>query len=272
MGSGIAAVLVVTPPALSFGEVQVGEPKSLEVQVLNAGSTALVLPSVMVTPASPSLTGTAFALQRSYEPGAQATATVVFTPSAAAPLSAVLDLGRVQVPVTGQGVQALPRLCVRLDDQAERCTEPAVDSLLVDFGSVCERDGGACSSSDGGVGRLESTARFSVRNEGNTSVSYSLRYESWLGERCDAGSQLDFAFSNSAGDGVKWSEPTTALPLQRGDPKPWQTAPVSVTYRPTSSCAGDTIDRARVTWLRQGDPTGARLPAMLTVNFVGRSE
>jgi len=251
-GSGIAAVTVVTPPTLNFGEVQVGEPKSLELQVLNAGSTPLVVSSATVTPATPSLSGTAATLQRTYQPGEKATASIVFTPSHTAALNATLELGSVQVRITGQGVQAVPRLCVRVDGLTERCTEPQpqVDSLTVDLG-------------DGGIAKL------SVRNEGNTPVSYTMQYQSWLGGTCDAGSQLDFAFSNTAGDGLQWAEPTTALPMQLTDPKPWQTPPVSVSYRPTSACAEDRADSARVTWSRQSNPP--RQPSTLSVTFIGRS-
>ena len=119
------------------------------------------------------------------------------------------------------------------------------------------------------------------KNEGNVPVSYSLQYDAlpYGSARCDGGSVAsDFTFSNApqladGGQNPKFSVATTRLPMNATDPKPWETAPINITYRATSLCRDDAADQARVLWTRQGEPTGTtRMPGTLFLTLSGSSQ
>jgi hypothetical protein len=112
-----------------------------------------------------------------------------------------------------------------------------------------------------------------VRNEGNTPVSYALNLNLLAGGRCDAGTGIDFQFSNApAPDAGRFMVATAKVPNQVSDPKPWESAPVSVTYRPTSQCRDDGADQAQIFWTRQNEPLGTnRLPQAFVVILNGQS-
>ncbi len=227
-GSGLDALVVATPGALAFGDVYVGESKVLPVQLVNVSSMPVAVTVTLNAPAS--VTGTTAALSKTYQPGEQASAMVTFAPLAIGPMVGALELDA-SVPLSGRGVQALPQVCL---------------------GEVCSAASQTFEFSDGG------SSRFSIRNEGNTQVSYTVRYET---QRCDGGAAA-FVFSNAPQDGgiVKWADATASLPMNASDSKPWQTAPVFV----TSVCPGE----AHVVWVREGD---TRQPSVIDVTLLGRA-
>ncbi len=286
-GTGIAAVATLMPKALAFGEVYVGEKKTLSLSLTNAGTDVLTVSEARWSSNTPaSLSGDLTPFKGALASGQTVSAQLSFAPgspdAAAGTLELVLGggLGTAVVPLTGQGIQAAPALCFRLSDtDAVRCADSSNTVLTVDFGSLCEArfaqtDGGGvagCHTLDGGTALLTRKGSFFVRNSGNTVMTYSLQFQSQLGAGCDGGSTADFTFSNAPerdGGITKWVEPTTSLPMQVTDPTPWETAPQQVTYTPHSACPNDTADQARVTWLRD-DATHA--PLTLSVAFVGRS-
>ena len=235
-----------------------------------------------VVPAAPEVTGPFASLVGSLGQGKQMKANVVYAPMAAGQLNQALwlalgdGLPTFRVPLAGRAIQALPRACFRsAETGVERCTNTTDPFLTIDFASVCDRarfppDGGGCRGSDGGLASYSRSGSLYFRNEGTTPVSYAVAYNAQASSVCDAGSALDFAFSNAPAT-PKWTEATTALPMQSSDPKPWETSPISVTYKASSACAADTVDRAHVVWLRQGEGSGSRAPTSLDVSFVGRS-
>lgn len=292
-GTGIAAVATVMPRALDFGEVYVGESKSLTVTVTNSGSNALEVKSAQLSAGLPaSVAGDLSPLITTLEAGAAASAQLTFAPTEAGALpEGGLDLelgdglGVTHVAVSGLGVEATPRLCLKWDDEGvERCADEGAAFLQVSAGALCDAhlyppDGGPspCVTLGGVNAPWERAAKLYLRNEGNTPVAYSLQYNSMVGGSCDGGSTVDFEFANapaSADGGVQttWTVPTVKLPTAATEPKPWETAPVSVVYRARSACRDDAADQARVLWTRQGEPTGtSRLPQTLILNLTGQS-
>jgi hypothetical protein len=93
------------------------------------------------------------------------------------------------------------------------------------------------------------------------------------GGKCDGGSGFDFDFSNvPSPDAGRVMLPSTKLPSSTMDPKPWETPPVTVVYRPTSRCRDDAADQVQVFWLRQGEPAGTmRTPQSVVALFSGQS-
>lgn len=63
------------------------------------------------------------------------------------------------------------------------------------------------------------------------------------------------------------------LPTSVAEAKPWETAPLAVTYRARSACkGGDDSDIATVLWNRQGEPAGTmRKPNSLVATLTGSS-
>jgi hypothetical protein len=161
----------------------------------------------------------------------------------------------------------------------EQCTDATNTFLALTMGSLCDAriyppDGGAgCLAADGGAALWARTGKLYYRNEGNTPVTYSLRYETQVGAKCDGGSTVDFELSNVPDGGpTTWNVGNVKLPNAVMDPRPWETAPISVTYRARSSCREDAADQARVLWTRQGEPAGTnRPPSSLILNLTGNS-
>ncbi len=292
-GTGVAAVANVLPTRLDWGEVYINEQRALNVTLTNAGSNALTVTDARLTAAVPAqLTGDLTVAEKTLGAGESVQVTLTFRPLAiptdiAGALELVLGGGlpTVSVPLSGKAIHAQPRLCFKWDDlPTETCTDQVTTSLSLNAGSLCDRmlfppDGGPspCRGLDGGAVGYERTARLYYRNEGNTPVSYSVRYQSQAGFTCDGGSSIDFEFSNApatadGGRQADWSEATVKLPALVTDPRPWETAPLTMAYRARSRCAADSADQARVLWTRQAEPPGTnRTPATLLVILDGKS-
>jgi hypothetical protein len=287
LGTGIAAVATVMPRTLDFGEVYVAENKTLELTLTNAGSNELTVMSVTLNPASPAgLTSNAMPLVGTVIAGGSAKATFTFAPTAPGDLMANFEivfgagLDAIRVALRGKAVEAVPRVCFKFDDSPmETCSDKSLTNLNFPFGSLCDNrlfppDGGAvCTRPDGGAAPSSRSGRFYVRNEGNTPVSYSLNLNLQAGGKCDGGSGFDFDFSNvPSPDAGRVMLPSTKLPSSTMDPKPWETPPVTVVYRPTSRCRDDAADQVQVFWLRQGEPAGTmRTPQSVVALFSGQS-
>ncbi len=290
-GTGVTAVAIGNPTALDFGDVYLQESKTLDFTLTNAGSNDLVITDAAFSGAVPStLTADLGAMKKTLHGGEALTTPFTFAPTARASFQGNLvltfsgALGTMSVKVKGQAVQALPRLCFKYDDSPlETCTDQTTTFLSFAEGSYCDNelypdDGGPspCLGLDGGPTARARSAKAYLKNEGNTKVAYSLRYEARTGSLCaDAGSSIDFQFSNApdAGLTATWSEATATLPVNATDPQPWETAPIAITYRPRSHCAVDAADQARVVWTRQGEPAGTtRAPGTLILNLTGQSQ
>lgn len=291
-GTGVTAVATVMPSAIDFGEVYVDESKAITVTLTNSGSNDLEVKAARLTPAVQGpVTGDLSPLVKTLAAGEAASATLTFAPRAMGALAGALEielpseLGTKSVPISGTGIQALPRMCVKWDDTGfERCTDQTLTFLQVPAGSLCDArlyppDGGPspCVDLDGGRAPYARSGKLYFRNEGNTPVAYTLQYQAQVGGTCDGGSSIDFEFANAppAGDGgtqPSWMEGTVKVPAATSDPRPWETAPVAFTYRARSACREDAADQARVLWTRQGEPPGStRLPQTLIVNLTGQS-
>lgn len=291
-GTGVTAVATVMPSAIDFGEVYVNETKAITVTLTNSGSNDLEVKAARLTSAVPaSVTGDLSALVKTLKAGEAVSATLTFAPTAMDALAGALeielptDLGTKSMPITGTGIQSLPRLCVKWDDTGlESCTDQALTFLQVAAGSLCDArlyppDGGQspCVDLDGGRAPYARSAKLYFRNDGNTPVTYTLQYQAQVGGACDGGSSIDFEFANAppAGDGgtqPSWMEGNVKVPAMTSDPKPWETAPVAFAYRARSACREDAADQARVLWTRQGEPVGStRLPQTLILNLTGQS-
>ncbi len=290
-GTGIAAVATVMPRVLDFGEVYLGENKSLTLTLTNAGSNTLSVLDAGVNPAPPAgLTADLTPLTGQVPANASVSATLRFAPQVVGDLSGAVELtlggelGSVRVPVRGKAIEAVPRVCFRFEDSPlETCTDRTTQSLTFPFGSLCDNRlfpadaGQTCFTTDGGVVAGGRAGRLYVRNEGNTSLSYSLNFNLIAGGRCDAGTVSDFEFGNvpalpDGGRRETFTVPSAKLPNLVTDPRPWETSPVAVSYRPTSRCRDDAADQVQLFWLRQGEPAGTtRLPQALTLIFTGQS-
>ena len=66
---------------------------------------------------------------------------------------------------------------------------------------------------------------------------------------------------------------TSNLPLMESAPRPWESMPVTVTYRPTSYCRAEGADQAQVLWTRQDPATTmpVRTPGTLFATLTGGS-
>lgn len=290
-GSGVTAVATVTPATLDFGEVYTTESKALTVTLTNSGSNDLAVSDARFTAAVPaSVTADLTALVKTLKAGESASTTITFSPTTRDAVSGALEivlpteLGTKTVPITAQGIQALPRLCFKWDDSPlEDCTDQALTFLPLHAGSFCDGrlyppDGGQspCVGLDGGRAPYTRAGRMYFRNEGNTPVTYTMQFQSQVSATCDGGSSIDFLFANAPmqGDGgpqPSWMEGNVKVPANVMDPKPWETAPVAVSYRARSACREDAADQARVLWTRQ-EPQGTnRPPQTLILNLTGQS-
>lgn len=287
-GQGITAVAKPFPTMLAFGDVYVGASKALTLTLTNAGGNALPVIGAMIAGGPAGVSGDFTTLTNASIPaGGSETVTVTFAPTAAmtGPISGALVIqidaasgGNVTVPITGRATQALPRMCFKFDDQPmETCTDQITNNLNLSFGAQCDNHIYTCAGAT-----AQRTGKLYFRNEGNIPLPYSVRYRPYIytSSRCgaDAGADLsDFVFSNVAvpdgGAPAELNVATTTLPSAETDPKPWETAPITVTYRASSRCLAEGADQAQVLWTRQDPPTTmpARLPATLFATLTGNS-
>lgn len=291
-GKGIQAVAVAQPASLDFGEVVVGEWKTLTLILQNAGSNDLFVKGaefVSGTPGAPVLAADLSRLVVTIRSGATAQTDVQFAPQAMGDVSGAIRLAldplqgaELRVPILGRGVRAIPELCVLLEGATvPTCTSPDAGggfgaAWKVEFPAACDNlryppDAGplSCAALDAGVRHGE----LFVRNEGNLAVSYTLTLSRNPGAKdpCDAGSAQppDFTFTGAGGDGgYEWTTPVTKVPTATTDSKPWTSASIGVTYRATSRCREDAADQALVTFQRSGDN---REPVFLFGTLAGQS-
>ncbi|MDX2014399.1 MAG: choice-of-anchor D domain-containing protein [Myxococcaceae bacterium] len=285
VGTGIAAVATVMPRLLDFGEVYVNESKTLEVTLTNAGSNDLEVTAATLGAMPAGLTGMPQSLVGTLAAGASKKVAFSWAPTAPGELMTTLDLAfgqgvdALRVTLRGRSIEAVPRLCFRFDDSPmETCSDRVSTMLNFPFGSLCDNRlfppdaGRGCSLSDGGTVPAVRAGSLYVRNEGNTPVQYAFNINLVAGGRCDGGVVPDFEFSNNPSDGGRFMVPSVQLPMSVMDPKPWETAPVRVTYRPTSRCRDDGADQVQVFWLRQNEPAGTnRQPQTVTAILSGQS-
>ncbi|MFZ5438787.1 MAG: choice-of-anchor D domain-containing protein [Myxococcota bacterium] len=290
-GKGVTATAVVQPTTLDFGEVYVGESKELTFSLTNSGSNELPVTTAELLMADPGLTGDLTPLRKTLAGGETVMVTLRFAPTQQTILMGSLSLTfpngvpAKTIPLVGKGIQAVPKLCFKFDDSAfERCTDGTVGMTLdVPFGALCDRrvypiDGGLPCELDGGLVPWERSGKLYVRNEGNTPISYSLNVTAGQPGRCDGGASIDYAWSNApaqadGGTPATFMVATTRLPMLVTDPKPWETAPVTVVYRPQSRCrGGDDSDLSTIIWTRQGEPLGTmRRPNTMLATLNGSS-
>jgi hypothetical protein len=281
-GTGIVAAAVAQPSPLDFGDVYLGESKTLTLTVTNAGSDVLPVSGATLADAD-GVTADFSALDAGLAPGTSASVALTWAPTARVALAGTVNisippaLGTLSVPVTGAGIGAVPKLCFRFDDTGvESCTD-GTTGLNVAFGPLCDarvypEDGGLHCDFDGGSTPAERTGSFYVRNEGNTSVSYSLNItRSSPPVRCDGGAAIDFTYANAplladGGAQVSYMVPTVAL-------GPDVSPGVAVRYRATSACrGGDDSDLSTIIWTRQAEPSGTnRQPPVMIASLTGSS-
>lgn len=291
-GTGVTATAVVQPTMIDFGEVYVGESRTITLTLTNTGSNELPVTSATLTSTlDPSVTSNLAPLMRTLQGGESQMITLQFAPTAQVALTGSLELvfpagvGNKSIPLRGSGIQALPELCFKFDDTTtEQCTDGSTGmSLDVRFGSLCDErvypvDGGIACELDGGAVPYERSGTFFVRNDGNTPVSYALTITAGQLMRCDGGVSIDFRYANAplladGGSQPSWTVPTSRLPNSVNDPRDWRTPPVAVTYRARSICkAGDDTDLSTILWTRQGEPVGTmRRPNSMIATLTGNS-
>jgi Abnormal spindle-like microcephaly-assoc'd, ASPM-SPD-2-Hydin len=286
-GTGITAVARGSPSPLAFGDVYVGESKSVTLTITNAGSNALDVQLAEFQGSPPSVTGNLASLVGSIPGGMSKTVDVAWAPAAEGALAGAVHLtmpasqgGALDVPLTGRGIQAIPKLCFKFDDTGlETCADATSPAVTVAVGSLCDNrlygapDAGAlqCTTLTG-----QRSGKLYYRNDGNVQVRYSVQYQPlpYLPARCSGTStQTDFAFGNSDGGTASFTTATVPLPAMVTDAKPWESSPIAITYRPTSLCREDAADQARVLWTRQGEPAGTtRAPGTMFLTITGASK
>ncbi len=291
-GQGVTAVARPTPASLNFMDVYVGESKTLMLTLTNAGGNALPVRGASITGNPMAVTGNFTAFTNVMIPaGGSATVPVTFAPMVpqmgAITGAVVIDIdamygGSVTVPITGRATQAIPRMCFKFDDEAmERCTDSITTSLTLNFGALCDNrlyasGPNACTPQNG-----QRSGRMYFRNEGNIPIPYSAQYTPYIypGGRCDGGeSTWDFQFSNAApvpdgGFPASVTVATMPLPANEMAPRPWESMPVTITYRAQSACRAEAADQARVIWTRQDPVTTMpiRMPGTLFATLTGTS-
>ncbi len=288
-GTGVTATAVVQPALLDFGEVYVGEMKELTFALTNSGSNELPVTSATLAMVDPGVTADLTPLVKTLAGGETVTVTVRFAPTQQVLLMGSLEIvlpagvGNKSIPLTGKGIRAQPKLCFKFDDSAfEQCTDGTGVNLDVRFGSLCDArvypvDGGLPCELDGGAIGFERSGKMYVRNEGNTSISYTLGVTAGQPSRCDGGASIDFRYASAplladGGSPATWMVPTFKLPMLVSDPKPWETAPVAITYRARSACRVDAADLSTVIWTRQAEPLGTmRRPNTMLATLTGAS-
>ncbi|MBX7115867.1 MAG: choice-of-anchor D domain-containing protein [Myxococcaceae bacterium] len=288
-GTGVAAVAKVTPSPIAWENVYVGESKKLNVSLTNAGSQALTVLDAKLSASVSQVSGDWAPFKGTLEAGASAMVELTFSPTVSGPMAGDLELtleasqgGLVKIPLTGQGVSAVPKLCFQFDDTGmEQCTDLTTMSMNIGFGAFCDEtvfgnDGGALACSAMNSGR---SGRFRVRNEGNWPVSYAMTLNPfpYPGSPCkDAGfsGRTDFVFSVADDGGTATVPlPVVQLPMNVTDAKPWASEPVAVSYHARSRCKDEGSDQATVLWSRRGDPVGtSRMPSTFFVTLGGKSK
>lgn len=290
-GIGVSAQATANPDPIAFGDVWVGEQKTLPVTIHNAGSNELtVLKAEFLDGTTAEIAGDLSPIGRNIPGGGDAVTNITFKPtqlSETIPGGIRLQLdanqgGELVIPFQGRGIRAVPRVCFKFDDSAiETCTDANAGNgfggnLEVQFPPLCDRsvsppDAGTTDVICGGA-PYQKSGQFYVRNEGNVAVKYSMKYVATTGKTCDGGTptQSDFRFSNQPDGGTTWTEATAQLPASVTDPRQWETGHVTVTYAPTSQCSEEAADQARIEWTRQGDTT--RQPVNLFTFVSGQSK
>ncbi len=300
-GTGVQAVATITPSPVVFGDVYVGTTKTVTVTVKNTGTSELKIQRAeldALTPAAPVFTGDLSPLAVNLVPGASASTDITYAPRSLEDqvkggLTLVLDAtqgGEQKVAFQGAAMRAIPQLCFLLDGALPTCTDadatagmgtsinlvfpPTCDNRLYPPGSpsACTGEAGA------NIGVRK--AKVWVKNAGNLPVSYVLQFTSTTNANpCGlaVAPPPDFSFSNApttdGGTPLQWTEPKTQLPLSVSAAPPWESNPITVTYRASSRCASgaadDTADLARVTLTRQGD---SYPPQALFIAITGTSK
>jgi hypothetical protein len=270
-GQGVLAVAKLVPNPIDFGDVYVGESKKVSLTLTNTGSDDLIVQEAAFSATTPAtVTGDLSKLKVSLGSGTSAQVDLTWLPTGSASLSGALTLtldamqgGTLTVPIKGQSIQSVPSLCFKRDGTGvETCANVGQSSIDLPMGSFCDNRLFPSSCTDGGF-----SGKFYLKNEGNFPIAYSLTWDSlpYSSARCDGGSTTsDFTFSNlpmlaDGGRQTKIVEPTVKLPANLSDPKPWETAPVSVSYRASSLCREDGADQARVSWTRQAQADAGEL-------------
>ncbi len=292
-GQGISAVARVLPNPIDFGDVYLGETKKVVVTMSNAGSDDLVVLNAGFNAATPStVTGDLTRLKVSLGSGTSVSTELTFAPTVSQLLTGTASLeltldpmqgGTISIPIKGKSTFALPKMCFKRDGTGtEVCADINSNSVSIMGGAFCDnRVSPVPCGVDGGF-----SGKLYLKNEGNFPVSYSLQWDAlpYSTARCDGGSTTsDFSFSNApvltdGGRVLKFSEPTFKLPLDPNAAKPWETAPVTVTYRASSQCRDDGADQARLLWTRQpqldaGEASGSnRMPGTLFMTLNASSQ
>ncbi len=287
-GTGVQAVAVAEPSPLDFGEVWVGEHKSLTLRIRNQGTHELTVVDATFLDETPdSVSGDLSPLREPIPAGGHTEATLRFAPTAmreSLPGGIRLELlqeqgGELLVPFAGRGIRAVPRLCFKPEGSGlETCTDPNAsmgvgNTLNVTLPPICDA---TVSPPDAGFDACEGapynlTGDFYVKNEGNAPVRYNMEYRAaGMSSACDGGPPLlpDFQFSNAPSPAtLTWKEGESA-PFIGLDPMD-ESGHVDVTYNATSNCISEASDQALVIWTRQGD---ARQPNTMLATFSGQSK
>ncbi|MFZ5471321.1 MAG: choice-of-anchor D domain-containing protein, partial [Myxococcota bacterium] len=287
-GTGITAVAVASPNPLAFGDVYVGERKTVTLTVSNAGSKELQIHAAQLdssAPPAPVMSADWTPLLSTLAAGASVSVDITFAPAQMLEVAGALELtldplqgGTLRVPLQGRGVLALPRVCFQPEGAGTaNCTDPteAAPNLPVRFLGLCDQslfgDAGVNSCASGAS---QGRGQLFVKNEGNVPVAYSMRYEPYpyTKDRCDAGypALSDFTFSNvpqlaDGGVASPYVEPTASLPEGGESQK------VTVQYTARSRCRDEGTDLARVVWTRQNEPA-SHTPATILVTMDGTSK
>ncbi len=289
-GTGVQAVATATPNPIAFGDVWVGENKSVTVTVRNGGTNTLTVIGAEFTAETPdAVSGDLSPLRQDIPAGGEAKATVRFEPTAmseSVPGAIRMELlqeqgGELVIPFSGRGVRAVPRLCFQLEGTGfETCTDPNAqagtgNSLNVALPPICDS---VVSPPDAGFDPCKGSpyqlkGQVYVKNEGNAPVSYSMQYRAAVDKACDGGvpSRPDFQFSNAPmPSAIQWMVPTTTLGPTS------ETAPVESVYTATAHCVDEASDQAQLIWTRQpaqpGVPEPNRQPNVLIATLQGQSK
>ncbi|MBM4381645.1 MAG: hypothetical protein FJ086_20450, partial [Deltaproteobacteria bacterium] len=281
---------------LDFGDVYAGESKQVTLRVTNAGTAPLKVLSVEPLPgttAAPDLTFDLQPFRADIPGGGSAEVAFSFTPRDMLTLSGGLKFtfdplqgGEQEVAFKGRGVKGIPALCLRFDGAGtEQCSAVsaagAFEAVTVNFGPLCDASAYPVGT-DGGCTAENSmrAAQVYVKNAGNTPVKYTVKYTPYANANadvCDAGTPAlpDFQFSNAPGAVTyEWTAPQVQLPEVASAVPPWESAPVTLTYRPTARCVAEGADQARVMLVRQGEPpllAAGRVPQTVTAFIQGAS-
>ena len=284
-GKGVTAVAQTTPNPVAFGDVYIKEMKTVRLTLTNAGGSELPVQGAQLTGSLTGVTADLAAFTTTLPAnGGSASVDLVFAPNDPGAVSGALEInldamfgGKVTVPITGRGTSSDPRLCWQFDDSPmESCTSMTSTTLDVDFGGLCDNvlfgadaGGNACTLMNG-----VRTGHFYVRNDGTIPVKYTTRVLPQVPANlsCDGGavSPSDFVFANAPDGGGQYTTPTVSVPNTEADPKPWESSPVTVTYRANSHCRAEASDQAQLFWTRQGEPI-TRTPSTIVMTLTGKS-